>query len=53
MSIRENIIIWPTSPKQELEEIQIDQHTYMTVEPEEKPKKPVRRKTAKRSEGSE
>ena len=52
MSIRENIIIWPDAPKEEPEEIQIDQHTYMTVEPEEKPKKPARQRR-KRSEGSE
>jgi len=64
MSIRENIIIWPASPKEEPIEIQIDQHTYMTVEPDETPhqsaeptaspqgeaKKPKRQK---RSEGSE
>ena len=53
MSIRQNEIIWPTSPKQEPVEIQIDQHTYMTVEPDEKPVKSVRREKAKRSEGSE
>lgn len=59
MSIRENIIVWP-----EREEIQIDQHTFMTVGPDETPhqsaeptashqgeaRKPKRRK---RSEGSE
>ena len=53
MSIRENIIIWPTSPKQEPVEIQFDQHTYMTVGTDETPEKPARRKKAKRSEGSE
>lgn len=52
MSIRENIIIWPTSPKQEPVEIQTDRHTYMTEEPEKKPEKPTRQRR-KRSEGSE
>ena len=64
MSIRENEIIWPAGPKEEPVEIQIDQHTYMTVGPDETPhqsaaptaspqgeaRKPKRRK---RSEGSE
>ena len=64
MSIRQNEIIWPEKPKEEPVEIQIDQHTYMKVEPGETPhpsaeptaspqgeaKRPKRRK---RSEGSE
>ena len=50
--IRENIIIWPAGPKEEPIEIQIDQHTYMTVDPEKKPEKPEP-KRRKRSEGSE